>query len=239
MVHESDSQRNKLGWSFEANGTDWIKSLSADARREVEMALQRRSYADGQAIYCAGQRDGWSYRVVSGTVHIREIDSTGREFLIVGYGPGNCFGVMQVIDGGPYPQDAVAHGAVTLDCLSEGSLDRLRTRWPEIDRALAVWAVRRLRELMGVLRDSVFLDLRRQLAGRIDLLLEFVDDQGASGQALRLQLTHEMLAASVGATRQAISAVLKDWAQAGIVHYHYGQFTVLNREALRAEARRA
>lgn len=238
MPHPPARLRTAPSWSVEANDTDWIKSLPRDPRREVEMALQRRNYADRQAIYSAGQRDGWSYRVVSGTVHIREIDSTGKEFLVVGFGPGNCFGVMQVIDGGPYPQHAVAHGAVTLDCLSEGALNGLRERWPEIDRALAVWAVRRLREVMGLLRDRIFLDLRRQLAGRIDFLLEFVDGNASPGQPLRLQLTHEMLAASVGATRQAISAVLKDWAQAGIVHYHYGQFTVLNREGLRAEARR-
>ena len=198
--------------------------------------MERRDYDDGQAIYLAGRRDGWSYRVVSGVVHIHEIDSTGKEFLLVAFGPGNCFGVMQVIDGGPYPQHATAQGPVTLDCLSEEALNRLRQRWPEVDRALAVWAVRRLREAMNLLRDRTFLSLRHQLAGRIDFLLEFVHIDKSSGEAMRLPLTHEMLAASVGASRQAISAVLKDWAQKGIVHYHYGQFTVLDREGLRAEA---
>lgn len=221
------------------HNTDWIESLSPAARQEVKAALVRRSFADGQIVYSAGQQDRWSFRVVSGVVHISEIDEDGKEFLLVAFGPGNCFGVMQAIDGGPYPQFATAHGPVTLDCLSGQAMNSLRQKWPEIDRALALWVVRRLREAMRMLRRRTTRDLRCQLAGQIDFLLEYIDREIAPEKKTRLQLplTQEVLGSTVGATRQAVSAVLREWADAGIVQYQYGKLTVLNREKLRALAR--
>ena len=223
-------------WFADPHETDWIDGLRPEAKHAVMAAMRQRHYDDGQYIYRAGDRDSWSFRVVAGTVHIRELDSRGKELLLVAYGPRNCFGIMPAIDGGAYPQDASAYGPVTLDCLHERSLAQLRETWPEIDRALAVWAVRRLREAMRMLRDRTFLDLRRQLAGQIDFLLEYSDAEATPDHPYRLRLTQEMLAASVGATRQAISNVLRAWASAEIVRYHYGDFVVLDRARLRREA---
>lgn len=221
-----------------AQHTNWIQSLPPVAADAVWGAMQKSQYAPGDVVYRAGDRTTDMYQVVGGSVQLREGSDEGKEVLLVIYGPGECFGSMPAIDGGPRPQDAVVTTPTTLDVLSKHDFDRLRDRYPAIDRALLGWALGRLRDMMRLYHAGSLYDLRRRLAGQIDFLLEFNGEEANGRPCDGLHITHDLLAASIGATRQAISKVLRDWADAGIVRYRYGYFEVLDRARLRELAGR-
>lgn len=213
--------------------TNWILDLPPPIADKVRAAMQRRRYQPGDFVYRAGDETTDMFQLLSGSVYLREISDDGKEVLLVIYGPGECFGMMPAIDGGPRPQDAIVTMPTTLDILGKSDFDRLREQFAIIDRALLVWAMGRLRDMMRLYHAGSLHDLRRRLAGQIDFLLEYNRDQANGRPCDSLTLTHDLLAASVGATRQAISKVVREWADAGIVQYRYGHFQVLDRTRLR------
>ncbi|MFM0154910.1 MULTISPECIES: Crp/Fnr family transcriptional regulator [Paraburkholderia] len=217
-------------------GTNWIDSLPAAAKHEVQAAMTRRQYRPGQTIYRAGESSTTIYQIVSGTVRFIEALDSGREALYGISGPGACFGMSPAVDGGPRIGTAVAAGPTALDCLSKADFDRLRDRHPAIDRALAVWAFQHLREMAYRGISHKERNLRRRFAHQLVFLLEYPGPLPDGRPRDTLEMTHDTLAAAVGATRQGISKILRDWSEAGIVRYHYGRFHVLDVERLRAIA---
>lgn len=215
---------------------NWLELLPDHVQMDVRAVMARRRFSDGESIYRLGEQGSTQYQVVSGTVRVRSLSETGKEVTYVIYGPGDCIGYLSAIDGDVRPQDAVAMGDVELDCLGLQDFDRLRVQYPEIDRAMTLHLSRRLRELFKSYEVGKFFGLDRRLAHQVCFLLE-VADHAAKGEVRNeLDLTQELLASAVSASRQAISKILKDWADDGIVDYSYGQIRILDRARLKALA---
>jgi CRP-like cAMP-binding protein len=71
------------------------------------------------------------------------------------------------------------------------------------------------------------------MAQRCSRWLLMTHDRVGSGEFL---LTHEFLAAMLGVWRASVSAVAATLQQAGLIHYHRGQITMVNRPGLEAAA---
>lgn len=220
--------------AFSAN---WIGELPEPVRVAMRACTVRRSYHDGQFIYRSGESTANLCQIVTGGVRLRSIMASGKEFMWAVYGPGDCLGFMSAIDGGTRPQDAIAAGPVELDCLRKEDFDALRLTHREIDRALTVNLVHRLRELYGIYLAGNFLSLRQRLANQLEFLLSFSGAQPGGQLGDELDLTQEMLASAVCATRQAISKLLREWVDAGVIEYRYGRIRVIDRVRLRLIAR--
>lgn len=215
---------------------NWLELLPEHVQADVRALMTRRRFSDGESIYRLGEQGTTQYLILAGTVRVRSLSDTGKEITYVIYGPGDCIGYLSAIDGDVRPQDAVAMGEVELDCLGLQDFDRLRMQHPEIDRAMTLHLSRRLRELFKSYEVGKFFGLDRRLAHQIGFLLE-VADHTANGEIRNeLDLTQELLASAVSASRQAISKILKEWADEGIVDYSYGQIRILDRARLKAVA---
>lgn len=216
---------------------NWIDSVPAAVKQELQAAMTRRQYRRGQTIYRAGEISATIYQIVSGTVHFTEALDSGREAMYAVSGSGACFGMSPAVDGGPRVGTAVAAEATVLGCLGKNDFDRLRDLYPVIDRALLVWAFRHLRELAHRAIGTQERDLSQRLASHVVFMLEYGGPLPDGSPLNTLEMTHETLAAAVGATRQGISKIVRDWSDAGIVHYHYGRFRVLDIKRLAVMAR--
>ncbi|SIQ60132.1 Crp/Fnr family transcriptional regulator [Marinobacterium stanieri] len=213
---------------------NWLLLLPETVQKDVKARMVRRHFADGEAIYRYGEQGTTQYQVVSGAVRVRSLSDNGKEVTYVIYGPGECIGYLSAIDGDVRPQDAVAMGDVELGCLTLNHFEQLRERYRDIDRAMTLHLSRRMRELFKSYEVGKFFGLDRRLAHQIDFLLE-VAEHATNGEGCNeLELTQELLASSVSASRQAINKILKAWADAGVVEYSYGRIRILDRAALKA-----
>lgn len=216
------------------NSANWISLLPENVKEELSRHMTPQRFQDGQYIYHTGDNNQTLYQIKEGKVRLRVLSENGKEVTYIIYGPGDCFGFLSALDHEPRAQDTIAFGDVTVACLSIGDFDRLRDIYPVIDRALLRHVAWRLRELFKIYEFGNLFDLRRRLALQIGFLLDF-SGKGQDGEENNeLELTQETLASSVCATRQAISKVLKNWSDEGIIEYRYGRFRVLDRERLTA-----
>ena len=214
--------------AFSAN---WIERLPEHVQADMRRCMVRRRYQDGEYIYRDGELTFSLYQIATGRVRLRTLTANGKEFMLVVYGPGDCIGYTSAIDGGHRPQDAISVGETELDCLQKADFDALCLVHPEIHAALLVHLVHRLREIYAIYIDGSFLSLRQRLANQIEFLLNFSGIHGQSDHSM--ELTQEMLATAVCATRQAVNKLLREWSQEGIIEYTYGRIQVLDRERLR------
>jgi len=216
-----------------AHRTDWFNDLPIELQQELGRRMVTRRFAAGAVIYQEGDPGTVMYRIVSGRVRIRSISGAGKEVLMVIYGPGHCIGAVSVLDGMPRHNDAVAECDVVLDALSAHDFHAVARREPTLYRALAVSYTMWIRDLHTMF--SAGQPLAERLARRLDFLLDFgvtQSDERAEG-ALRIELTQEMLAASIAVSRQAISRLVQDWQDSGVIDYRYGSMVILDRERLR------
>lgn len=216
--------------------TNWIDRLPPEVRTQVHAAMMRRRFAAGQPVYRSGDASDTIYQVVRGTVLFRELSADGHETLYGSAGPGSCFGLAPAVLGGPRIGSAVPTETTELDCLARADFDRLRDHHPEIDRALVRWAFHQMRSAVRALHDLKSHQLERRLANQIMLLLAYAGPAADGGERDALDMTQETLAASVGATRQGISKIVREWSEAGLVQYRYGRFRVLDMPRLRQVA---
>lgn len=217
-------------------GVDWFGDLPGEVQGELQRCMTQRRVSAGQTIYLEGDRADCMYRIVSGRVRIRKLSPCGSEFMMVVYGAGNVIGSVSLVDGLPRPTDAVAESDTCLDTLSAADFDRVARKHPELYKAIAVVYAMWIRDHQTMVVRGYTLEER--LARRLDFLLEFGAEEDAGTGALRIDFTQETLASSVAVSRQAISKLLQDWQDDGVIQYRYGSVLVLDRPRLRRLAGR-
>ena len=97
------------------------------AWRNWKPALQARRYTDQQPIVWVGDPGEEFFLIRSGQVDISCPDDTGKEVALGTLRPGQFFGEISLLDGGPRTATVCARGAVVLSRLSrERFLEFLR-----------------------------------------------------------------------------------------------------------------
>ncbi|RRJ82668.1 Crp/Fnr family transcriptional regulator [Aestuariirhabdus litorea] len=209
---------------FSAN---WIQRLPPSLRHVIHERMSRKTFNDGDYIYRRGEVGDNQYQIISGSVRLRAVSERGKEATYVIYGPEDCFGFLSVLDRGPRPHDAIAVGTVELHRLDYADFEALRTLYPLIDRVLCEHLCQRTREMISLYESGAFFRLRRRLAHQILFLQSFAGRPSKEGY-IELDLTQEMLASSVCATRQAVNKLLKEWSDDGVLDYHYGHIRIID-----------
>jgi CRP/FNR family transcriptional regulator, cyclic AMP receptor protein len=217
----------------EPSGANWFAGLPSRVQSEFEscMVQRQRRYAPGEPIYLEGDHANAMYRIASGRVRMRSVSPRGKEFLMVIFGPGWCIGTVALLDGLPRHTDAVAECASVLDVVYATDFHRIAQVYPEVYKAVAASYAVCMRHIQSMFVGGYSLEER--LARRLDLLLDFGATREIGSGALRLDFTQEMLASSVAVSRQAISKLLQEWHDRGVINYEYGSLWVLDRQQLR------
>ncbi len=195
--------------------------------------MRPRRYRAGAAIFHREDPGSTLHIIHRGRVKLVLASPEGREVTVQLLGPGDFFGELALLDGGPRSASAVALEPVTTLTLDHAPFIATLGRHPEVAGRLLAVLGDRLRRTDELIADILFLDLPARLAKH---LLALADDHGSAGTdgiRIALRLSQSELAAIVGATRESVNRCLNAYADRGLVAVDRDGITILDPDALR------
>jgi CRP-like cAMP-binding protein len=201
--------------------------------RIVALATQRQ-YRGGEIVFSQGDPGDALYAVVAGRVRISAGTADGREVSFNIMEPGDAFGEIALLDGGPRTASATATEATDLVAIRRDHLFSLVEREPKVALELLKLCGSRLRWTSGLLEDGAFLDAPARLAKRLLSLAELHGQRTKVGITLRI--SQEDLATFLSLSRQVVNQHLQGWKAKGWVALGRGRVTVRDEGAIRQAA---
>lgn len=188
-------------------------SLSQEILGQVARHMRPIKFHSGQLMFERGDPGRDIYLVTAGRVRLSVLSADGRELAFGHPQPGDLFGEVAALDGGPRSANATAVTKVETMVLSRSSFDTLLETHPALGKAAIVFMCSRLREA-GLQFESVAL---RKIEARLArFLLIRVQEcrakqtvaKGARPQ-ITLGLSQGELALYLSATRPKVNVALK------------------------------
>ncbi len=206
----------------------------------------RVSLKPGQVLFREGDQSQCVYAVVSGRINLLITTPAGRDVMLGSKVPGQAFGELSVIDGGPRSATAVAMEPTLIAQLGgDEFLDQL-SRAPHLSIAL----LRELAEHLRVSNGRAAARASDNLTARMaHLLIELGAkfrrhgtpthqvDRVDRDDRVELPITQDELAAWVGSTREAASRSLSVMRKAGVIETGRNKIVLCDANALLLLAR--
>jgi CRP/FNR family cyclic AMP-dependent transcriptional regulator len=164
------------------------------------------------------------YIVLGGRVRVTFMDQEGNEFILTTFKQGEFFGEMSLLDGKTRSASVTAEEATTLGVLKRERFLRAIKENSLIAFDLLTALVERLRKADEIIESFAFLDVRERI---IKLLLERVHENRVKDRRgfYKLEkLRHKDIAARIGASREAVTKVLKALAEKHYILEENGYF---------------
>lgn len=209
----------------------WLGRLAPQRRAALLSAATVVVKPDGARIYATGDPPNGLWGVVDGRVRLLDYPRAGAEVLIRTLAPGEWFGELSTLDGGPRPQDAVASGTTTLAHIPAPVFARLAKATPELHHDIALLACAHQRAALAFIGQRVAQPIRARIAGALLA--------GAPPTGGMLATRQAEMAVIVGVSRQTLNRVLKGFEREGAIRIRYARIEILDVDRLEAACRRA
>jgi CRP/FNR family cyclic AMP-dependent transcriptional regulator len=201
--------------------------LGRQVRDLLRPHLQIRHFAKGSLLWREGETTGMLVAVRSGRVKIYRLLPTGRLVTIFLFAPGDVFGFMPFIDGGPYPAYAQAMEAVEAEVMARSTLLQALRAEPDLAPRLLSLLGKRLRDAFDLIASLSTPGARARVAAA---LLALVPEGAEPSQpvVVTLPVTAHEFAGALGLASLANERLLQ---RAGA-----GRYRILDLAALEAAA---
>jgi len=210
-----------------------FSGLSEQAIAAIEHRMSMRSFPKNSILISEGDRSSTLYFILSGRVKVYVSDDNGREFILNTLDAGDYFGELGILDDENRTATVMALEPVSFKILQKKDFDSLRKEFPEIDQALILNLVRRVRQLT----DNVKTLALHDVYGRIRKLFQHLSDKDKEHQKenstkenstmIREKLTQQEIANRVGSSREMVARILKDLEEGGYIRMEKKQLEVL------------
>jgi len=196
-----------------------------------------REYNKDEIIFHQGDESNEMYIVVKGKIRIFKTSPAGGETSISIFASGDIIGEFATID--HQPRSATAKAIVPtilLQIRSEKFVAYMR-QIPDLALALAKLLTEKTRWNADFIETIAQFDAAGRLLHILLLYNEKLGQELEPGKRylLDLSLNQTDLASLVGARREWINRILRDWQKRGLIEYRNGKLTILDLPRVEAE----
>jgi CRP-like cAMP-binding protein len=230
----------QAGFALEALGRCRLfAGLGPEALQTIARTLRVRHFRRGEVLFHEGDPGDALFIVASGAIKVVVPSDEGEEAILATLRRGDFLGELALLDGAPRSASAIALEATDTLTLPRAQFRALTSMEPAIRDALLAALARELRRLTTHVAELHFLDLTGRLAARLARLAEENGEVMPDG-SIRLDapLTQSDLAAMIGATRQSVNKLLREFEQDGLLRLERDTIVVPDVQALARAARR-
>ena len=202
-----------------------FSSLNEDELAELSKLAIERNFKPDEFVFWEGDAPDYFYIVVEGRVKIVKYSSSGKEFIIAFFSPGEMFGEVAVFEGKPYPASAQAVADTkVLAIKKEDFLSFLATR-PQVALGIINVLGGRLRDAQSRLKDLAGERVEQRIAMTLLML--------SSKLGPTLPFTRQEIANMAGTTTETAIRVTSQLKERGIIRSVRGKIIILDETKLR------
>ncbi len=197
--------------------------LKQESLRALAFKGSVRRYARGAIIIREGDIGDEFFIILSGSVQAYSRDDSGREVIFSNQSAGEYFGEM-ALDGGPRSASVKALEATACSVLTCRTLQSHFAEFPDFAAELISRLIHRIRVLTQTTRGLALLGVYRRMS---DLFERLAVPDANGARVIPERLTHQKIAAYVGASREMVSKVLKELVTGGYLTTRDGKFVIV------------
>lgn len=207
------------------SGINLLDELARDELADLRAVFGERSYAKGATICAPDEEENLVFVIARGRVRVF-LAYEDKEFTLGILSPGDLYST----HAGCYVEAFEDTGLLVAEVRS---VQRLMTEVPLFTRTMVRVLGHILQNAFSIIGSLAFKDIYDRL---LDYIANEAEESGTprdGGVDMRLGLTTEQLARSVGATRQTVSTLLGDMERAGLMQKTgRGRYFIPDMEAL-------
>jgi CRP/FNR family transcriptional regulator, cyclic AMP receptor protein len=188
-----------------------------------------RKVKKGTILFRKGDVGTNLYAVSAGAVRVSAPSDQGKDTVFNVMLPGEIFGEIAFLDGGPRTADAVVIDSGELVVIERRDFIPLLHDYPELALRLLEILCGRMRRTSEQVEDIVFLGLKARLAKTLLYLYE----HSSSGHAHELNVTQREISQMVNVSRESANKELRKWHRQKWVRLQRGRLSILSLDALK------
>ena len=188
-----------------------------------------RKIEKGTHLFRKGDVGTNLYAVCAGAVRVSAPSDQGKDAVFNLIVPGEIFGEIAFLDGGPRTADAVMIDSGELMVIERRDFIPLLHDYPELALRLLEILCGRLRHTSEQVEDIVFLGLKARLAKT----LLYLDEHSSSEHARQLKVTQREISQMVNVSRESANKQLRKWHRQKWVRLERGGLSILSIDALK------
>ena len=211
--------------------------------RALAMCGVVRSYLKKTILINEGDQGDSIFVLLKGSVKVFAMDPSGREIVYGKIQAGDYFGEMS-LDGGPRSASVMTLEPCTCAVLTRRDLSEHLAVEPQFAIDLVVQVIHRARAATEVARSMALLDVYGRLAAVLEENLDDSHYQSHTGHKTKSgqlaepallvphllePITHQDIAGRIGASREAISRILKELERGGYLIMSTKRITLLKK----------
>lgn len=202
--------------------TSWLQSHPAKLAEQLVSEGQLISLRSGEWAQSEGDDRSGLFIVIDGLLHTYYAPERNRVMMLGFARPGSVLGHATRYSGGPRLVTAVCAEPSTMLEVSETALDHIAAETPDIWRAIADLTYQNLQSALRLAAEFISLNPIQRIAARL-LAISGHEDPN---DILVINVSQELLAEMVGASRKTVNIHLSKLETAGLVKLGYGQIEI-------------
>lgn len=210
----------ELDFSALREDVPWLAPLTND---ELTILFQRaihKQFPRRSAIIQAGDIGDSLYLLIKGKVKITLVSDSGEESVIGIHAPYKAFGEMALLDDGKRSATVTALERCELLEIRRADFQKFLASHPQVSIRMLGYLSKLLREANAHMQALQFDPLPRRLA---KALLWLAEDHGhtlpGGGVRIMTGLGQEDIGSFVGARRESINRLFRDWRDEGVLSF--------------------
>ncbi|MDP7415386.1 MAG: Crp/Fnr family transcriptional regulator, partial [Dehalococcoidales bacterium] len=147
-----------------------FSSLNAEEVAELSALTVERRFQPDEFVFWEGDAPDYFYIVVEGRIKVLKYASSGKEFIIAFFGPGEMFGEVAVFENKSYPASAQAVAATRILGIQKDKYLSFLSNRPRVTLSTINVLGGRLRDAQNRLKDLAGERVEQRLARTLLML---------------------------------------------------------------------
>jgi len=194
-----------------------FRNISDSGQKRVREAGWLRQVAADDYFYQQGDPATAFCVLLEGRAKLTKVTMDGHQILARFLEPGDCFGVVAVQPGAPYPLSVQAVDACSAVAWDTETLQELLKRYPRIAMNALEVMTEQCQGWQRRYEEIITENVEQRVAGTLVRLARQAGKRVRSGILIDIHLSRQDLAEMTGTTLYTVSRILNRWEQKGLV----------------------